>query len=293
LLEDSKPLQLSDMSLLNQISRQVTRQIDLQPSKLFPKGISLPPDIIEHIVFEYLLPHHWTVPRNLQQDICLLRDGSGGVTNGRALLGTYRKTDYGDIHGEWFMVSDEEYWAKAREEQGERFRDWAVQEQTRPEGPPVRTLTDSKHRFQMAWSFYQQSREKIMDKFVAQANWSKVKILNHMRSVENPVLGMRNSPPNRFRDYAGQSPDFMEVRELTDEDMVTAGVSPDRFDAVKQANRLSLETTFDEIIRNDQKMLLEDYGHVCGHGEPGKLNSLTWIPGINGSGGIISFGTRR
>ena len=283
------------MSLLNQISRQVTMQIDLQPSKLFPKGIMLPPDIIEHIVFDYLLPHHWTVPRNLQQDICLLRNGSS-VTNCRALIGTLRTAHNGDIHGEWLMVSDESYWAQARAEHGENFLAWAAWEQSRPEGPPVRTLMNSKHRFEIAWSSvgseeaYGPDHTQIMAKFLDQSNWSKVKILNHMRSVENPRLGF--DMRSQHEDYTGRSPDFMELCELTDEDMITAGVSPNMFEDARLANRLSLETTLDEIIRNDQKWQEEDGSDTWQDHGTGALNCLTWIPGINGSGGSISFGRR-
>jgi hypothetical protein len=261
------------MSLLNQICRQVTREINKSPSKLFPEGITLPPDLIEIIVFEYLLPEFWVVPWTLQQDICLLK--------GNSIYSMPPSIGRNDFHGEWNIV----------EGQGMRVS-------TMPEFP-VKALNDSHHRFKTSWSsqeassVYGQGHEEILKKFTDQGNWCKVKILNYMRSVECPVLCTNNTQLHPFcaercRQVSapdkGSTPDYMEMRELTEEDVRDRGIGS--FEATRKMDQFRLEEVLDEIIVNDVEMRWTDGSYVVG-GSGG----IIWHPTINGNG-YITFTTR-
>lgn len=262
------------MSLLNQVCKQVTRRINKDQSSLTPTGVSLPPDLIEHIVWTYLLPEYWVVPRSLQQDICLLRASppmeydclysmpmppSVAIEKGGG--------------GEWWtgqlgsaLMRDPRFLAKA--------------------------LTKSHHVFQTNWSsegaesIFGKDHEQILKTYVKQSNWPKVKILNYMRSVECPVLCVHNSPDDLdpCHDIGScETLSHMEMRELTEEDVIKGGGS---FEDTKQRNQLLLEETLDAIISNDQQML--GRGHLwqeLGTSDVGP-NGLIWHPMINGRGNI-------
>jgi len=265
------------------------------------EGINLPPDLIEIIVFEYLLPEFWVVPWTLQQDICLLK--------GNTIYSMPPSIGVCGFHGEWNIV----------EGQGMRVS-------TMPEFS-VKALNDSHHRFKTSWSsqeassVYGQGHEEILKKFTDQGNWCKVKILNYMRSVECPVLYTQNTYDRDEPDYMelrepteedvremalnrspaaacgrnmdqirldenpccvwqntydGDGPDYMELRELTEKDVRERGVGS--FEATRNMDQIRLEEVLDEIIHYS----VEEGPAGCG---------MIWHPAINGNGNI-TFTTR-
>ena len=266
------------MSLLNQICRQITREINKSQSKLFPDGVILPPDLIDKIVFEYLLPELWYVPLDLQQDC---------ISTQPSLFGC----DY-CIHGRW----------KQR---------IPTRDAPRIFYPSV--LSNSNYHFEICEkvdprlpSFeecYGSDSQKIMQKMKDQGNWSKVQILNYMRSIECPVLGnfdekrkaadsncvrycqrvlgipvqaeeedrryiprhrqfelgfIRSEPRPVLCSEDRRPEEFMELRELTEEDVRKRGVGS--LEDTKQKDKLLLKITLDEIIRNNQDIDLDLLG---------------------------------
>jgi len=135
---------------------------------------------------------------------------------------------------------------------------------------------------------YGEEHKKIFQKLKDQANWSKVEILNHIRSIECPVL-MDNSSPtfeddcDRVRE-SYEFPDSMELRELTEEDFHNRAIGT--YEETKAQDQIILEETFDQIIRNNLK--IESGG--CGAWS-GTSNGIIWHPGLN-CPGTVTFTTR-
>ena len=257
---------------MNQVCRQVTQKINKGQSSLYPEGLILPSVVEDKIIFEYLLPEHWVVPWNLQQDICLLKDQtiitmppSTDPSTGVSLASVF--------HGQWNTV------------QGQGL---IPALETNPVFT-VKVLTESHHAFQSVWSsrdaatVYGPDHATIMDKFEERSNWSKVKIVNYMRSVECPIM-CTGPTVGKIEVPARAHPDYMEMRELT-----VADARVGAFTATQDLYQDLLESTLDEIIVNDQDL----WSAACrpdAYGL-GSLNALIWHPTISGPP-AFTFSTR-
>jgi len=131
--------------------------------------------------------------------------------------------------------------------------------------------------------------DKMIKKVIDQTNWNKVEILNHIRSIECPVLMIESSYTDPDRGTEGgsyDSPDSMELRELTIEDFHNRGIGS--YEKTKAMDQIILEETFDQIIRNNLEI---DGGEYRMSDGPGTANGIIWHPGLN-CPGKVTFTTR-
>lgn len=242
--------------ILNQVCRQVSRKIGDKQSVLTSDGITFPPDIIEILIWEFLY-ETWVVPFDLLQDICLLSI-SGTTDDSRHIV----DREIPDC------ISTSRLTMGNLESDGRVIGQWDVGA-SRRHNPDV--MGNSDYRFitslssPSASSVYGDEREEMMKEFMGNANMSKVQILNHMRSIECPVLGIKNSPtdPDRgLSESQWETPDFTEMRELTENE---------------------LDIVLEEIILNDKEMMYNGYRKTHG---AGTHNGIVWNPSINEPGYI-------
>jgi len=270
--------------ILNQVCRQVSRKIGDKQSVLTSDGITFPPDIIEILIWEFLY-ETWVVPFDLLQDICLLsisgttgdsrhildRDIPDCISTSRSTMGNLESD--GRVIGQWYAV-------------GGYAGDVGAGRRHNPD-----VMGKSDYRFITSLSsppacsvVYGDEHEEIMKEFMGNANLSKVQILNHMRSIECPVLGIKNSPtdPDRgLSESQWETPDFMEMRELTENDARHREVGS--FEEAKLIDKVRLDSVLDEIILNDKEMMHNGYRKTHG---AGTHNGIVWNPSINGPGYI-------
>jgi len=272
--------------------------VDGSPSKICPQGTYLPQEIINIIAFEYLYPEIWNVPWNLQQDICLLLVEIPSKV-------TWKDED-GNIHPEWhdrdrpgpFSQCDCIYTTPITHDNVTGYRgqlEWPPSEMTQPfvwggvlPFRPVsflpKGLKESNYFCRSAGYFLHNEEESsllgkehitIMENFVEQMNWSKVKILNYMRSIECPVLCTIPTIPIDGDVEQEGNPDYMEIRELTEEDVRKRGIGS--FEETKKKDQMTLVNILDEIIYNNQQNMGPNGGHP---------SRIIWHPTINGKGSI-------
>ena len=263
----------STTMILNWVSREVTKKItdkagNQMRSTIHPTGFDLPIDIVEKIFWDYFLPE-WRsqqcLPNDFRQDICLL-----ARTSYPPQLRRHRSRSKEVILTLPLPVGTAEG----------VYGDWVYHSH----GFHFETSVDSRDPEEV----YGEEHKKIFQKLMDQANWSKVEILNHIRSIECPVL-MDNSSPtfeddcDRVRE-SYEFPDSMELRELTEEDFHNRAIGT--YEETKAQDQIILEETFDQIIRNNLK--IESGG--CGAWS-GTSNGIIWHPGLN-CPGTVTFTTR-
>jgi hypothetical protein len=285
------------MSLLNQICRQVTKEIDGVPSKVCSGGMSLPPDIIHHITFEYLFPQSnlWYVPWDLQQDICLLREEGR-----RSCLSTFITSHQGPLKIEWKLPLKE-----GETEEDQHFitvsTDIRNLEKTGLLHKNANPLT--RNRFQAVELEGDSSIRAIGEDYSKEirdledrVNLNKVQILNKMRSVECPLLLKDDHdnihPGSDMGDYPLESyPDSMVLKEMDEEDLRQRGVGCS-LKKTRMSDMEKLNNALDLIIDNgmcDETMIDENIlsGRLArNHTAP---SGILWCPliglGINGKHG--------
>ena len=293
----------SSTLILNWISREVSKKIrdnsGCRLSSIHPDGFDLPIDVIEMIFWNHFLPewrYHQVLPVALRQDIYLLSQGLTGHIQDIITTQPISVNDEG-IHGTWLIPT-------STEPRGIR---WCTRSGVGEFVPAVSGKTD--YQFGVSGSskdpeeVYGSDHTKIFQKFMDQTNWSKVDILNHIRSVKCPILGLDESGDymNSTMISSGDC-DYMELRELTASDVLKrASVcssesrhiprkdhSVSLFSMTKQHDKLILTTKLEEIITNNKEMERQGYRRTDG---PGTANGIIWHPGIN-CPGKVTFTTR-
>jgi len=305
----------SSTLILNWISREVSKKIvdkagNTVKSAIHPDGFDLPGDVIEKIFWDHFLPE-WrsscaVLPNDLRQDICLL---STGFANAQQ-FGGHEYLQHGDIittepmsenddgiHGRWLVREGSEFSFSL------------------PSYSPM-VSTRTHWHFEAEWSskdpeeVYGKDHTKIFQKIMDQANWSKVDILNHIRSVDCPILGpwLKSYIDFDTVPYCSLTGlcDSIELRELTGDDVnkrelqilnfptdeekaqAQCPLSLERLNDTKQHDKRILEAKLEEIITNNKDMERDGYRLTDG---VGTANGIIWHPGIN-CPGKVTFTTR-
>jgi hypothetical protein len=81
----------------------------------------------------------------------------------------------------------------------------------------------------------------VWTEYLRQCNWTAIQILNHLRSVECPILYTCSEPP-----FDEGTVDYVDIREMTEEDVRQRGVGS--FEATKEQDKNTLSDKLDEII---------------------------------------------
>ena len=264
-------MMISSTLILNQICRQVTSKIGPNKSNILSNGLSFPPDITDLLIWEYFLPDFWVWPWNLQQDICLLKTGE------------LHKNDCISV----------------------QVHDASCVKTFKP-----LALGDD-HYFVVEFNEGSRSDTREGWELHKQVNWSKVKILNHMRSFVCPVLFTEDLPEPDSELDSDLGPtneiDFMVMRELTEDDVKMRGIGD--FACTRERDKILLEEALDQIILNDQEIELNllgesreeandrmsldgtDVNDVIDSPRPNmekrSHKCLIWYPRMKGTGSII------
>lgn len=82
----------------------------------------------------------------------------------------------------------------------------------------------------------------VWTEYLKQCDWKPIQIINHLRSVECPILYTCSMPP--LDELNGM--DYIEIRELTIDDVIKRGGGS--YEATKEQDKKTLSEILDEII---------------------------------------------
>jgi len=276
------------------VSKKITDKAgNPKKSTIHPTGFDLPTDVVEKIFWDHFLPE-WRsqqcLPNDFRQDICLLARMSYPrycmLSERKDVILTRPFSHSKDgVHGNWSSSEGSPRSLFAGNVDPPASEGWGRQSALRRHG----------FHFEANWSSrdpeeaYGEEHGNVFQKIIDQTNWNKVEILNHIRSIECPVLMIESSYTDPDRGNYGESydsPDSMEVRELTEEDVRKRGIGS--YEETRGMDQIILDETLNQIIRNNLE--IEGGGYSDSDG-PGTANGIIWHPGLN-CPGKVTFATR-
>jgi len=233
----------------------------------------LPPELVDKIVFEHMLVSlsGYFAPWTLQQDILLLRQRSEKQNdiimpfNNDARDLWYRKHTIAKDRFGVFKVSS----SCMRENKCSTALPWGGDWIERSDDTSDLRFNQSNNKW-VPDEMNIQPLDKDLRTFNEQSNWSDIQILNHIRTVECPILQYSYLEMcNTGQPYVG-----FKIMELTEEDECVKN-DIGFFSEIKKVHEIDFSNTIDDII--SRMICDEDFN---------KNVTLFWIPIVGGPGYI-------
>ena len=234
----------------------------------------LPPELVDKIVFEHMLVSlsGYFAPWTLQQDILLLRQRSEKQNdiimpfNNDARDLWYRKHTIAKDRFGVFKVSS----SCVRENKCSTALPWGGDWIERSDDTSDLRFNQSNNKW-VPDEMNIQPLDKDLRIFNEQSNWSDIQILNHIRSVECPILQYSYYEEMYI---TGQRYIGFKIMELTEEDDCVKNDTRG-FSENKHVHEIDFSNTIDDII---SRMIRDENFN--------KNVTLFWIPVIGGPGYI-------